>query len=599
MRLHEIKINGYKRLKDVSVLCGDATFLIGPNNAGKSSVLKAIEYLLSAKKQISSDEYYSIADIETGETKVVDNTITIEGEFRNLPEESKQWRGFKGRIFEYEVENETGLSVFYKKSYELGKDVVIQFKSKKRERKEEFVNCKKIEDYVTQGISLEKMEELFPGKALGANLGVSKPVVAKFEELDDIWNLLEEEEWFTNPGGIPGNVLKMLPRFLLIPAETSISEINGSSGVLNKTLNELFEDVREGSANYEKAQEYLDKLAKELNPSDKDSEFGKMMLELNDVLAGVFPDTQLHASTDLSDPSKAIKPIFDVEMSSNVKTTVDHQGSGMIRAAAFGMLRFRQKWLSRREGEDDRSIIICFEEPEIYLHPSAANQMRDTIYELSTSNSQIVATTHSPFIIDISRKPSQVLNSMKATDEGIDMKPFSVSDEYKKLEGVDKDHVKMLLKIDDYISRVFFTEKVIVVEGDTDDIALKESIKKLPKDQYLKIVSSCEIVKARGKATIISFVKYLKALGIEPIVVHDRDRGTAGAEVFNQPIKDALGGVGKLVLMEENIEDEIGYKAPSSDKPFKAFKEISNYSDWDSLPAGWKNKLKEIFGDLI
>jgi putative ATP-dependent endonuclease of the OLD family len=43
MKLHSLKIIGFKRIKFAEILFGDATFLIGPNNAGKSSALKAIE----------------------------------------------------------------------------------------------------------------------------------------------------------------------------------------------------------------------------------------------------------------------------------------------------------------------------------------------------------------------------------------------------------------------------------------------------------------------------------------------------------------------------------------------------------------------------
>src|SRR5690606_8433932 len=103
---------------------------------------------------------------------------------------------------------------------------------------------------------------------------------------------------------------------------------------------------------------------------------------------------KLHATTSLSDPS-SLKPTFNVEMSSNIKTAVTDQGTGMIRAAVFGMLRYRQLWLSKKEDDHTRSLIICFEEPETYLHPSAANQMREAIYELSSHNSQIIASTHS------------------------------------------------------------------------------------------------------------------------------------------------------------------------------------------------------------
>lgn len=601
MKLHSLQIDGFKRIKSTKIFFSDATFLIGPNNAGKSTVLKAVEWLLSSKKAIPSPEYFSIVDEETGETKPIVDTITLEAEFRNLPVEAIEWRGFKGRIFSYPTEDESdsGLSITYKKTYTLGKDVVIEFRSKEREIKPEFSGYKTGQDLIDKGAPAAEVQDLFPD--LAAKIGASKSAQEKLAQLDAIWNTKDSETWFQNPGGIPGVVLKMLPRFLLIPADTSVGEIEGtSSGVLGKTLNELFEDVRGASENYAQAQEYLDKLAQELDPEDSGSEFGKMITELNSVLASVFPDSQLHATASLNDPKTALKPTFNVEMSSNVRTPVSHQGSGMIRAAAFGMLRFRQKWLSKREDDHVRSLIVCFEEPEIYLHPSAANQMRDTIYELSGHESQIVATTHSPFIIDLARKPKQILNSLRCDADGVVVSPFNVTDAYLALEDDAKAHVKMLLRVDDHVARVFFTKHIIIIEGDTEEVVIKETLKRLPKERYLKIVSDFEIVKARGKAAIIGLVKYLVAMDIAPIVVHDRDSGVAGAEVFNQPIADALAGGGKIIQMHENIEDEIGYPAPSSEKPFKAYQHTQTWGDdWASLPAAWRAKMVEVFGDYV
>ena len=201
----------------------------------------------------------------------------------------------------------------------------------------------------------------------------------------------------------------------------------------------------------------------------------------------------------------------------------------------------RQKWLSQKEDEHARSLIICFEEPEIYLHPSAANQMREAIYDLSTSNSQIVSSTHSPYLIDISRKPRQVLNRLYNSGNHVDCDSFSVTEKFKLLQVEDKDYVKMLLKIDSHIARIFFANNVVVIEGDTEDILIRESLKRLPKKDYLKILSNFEVVKARGKAAIIGLAKYLVSLGINPIVVHDRDEGKENAVKFNQPILDAVG----------------------------------------------------------
>ena len=601
MKLHSIKITGFRKAKHIEIPFGDATFLIGSNNAGKSTILKAIELLLSSRKTVPSSEYFSVVDEDTQETKPATDKIVLEAEFRNLPLESLEWRGFKGRIFNYQIqdENDSGLSVTYRKTYKLGEDVVIEFKSKNKEIDEKFNKCKTGQDYIDNGIDEAVIKELF--SELNTNIGKSQAAIQKLDQLDEIWKVTEGESWFKNPGGIPGNVLKMLPRYLLIPADTSADELGGtSSGVLGKTLNELFEDVRSESENYSQAQDYLDKLAKELDPNDCDSEFGKMLIELNSILANVFPDSKLHATTSLSDPKTALKPAFNIEMSSNVRTPVSHQGSGMIRAAAFGMLRFRQKWLSKKEDQHKRALIICFEEPEIYLHPSAANQMRDSIYELSGDESQIIATTHSPFIIDLSRKPRQILNSLRSTDDGIGVMPFSVSDAYKKLESSDKDHVKMLLRVDEHVARMFFTKNVVIVEGDTEEILIKETLKRLSKADYLNIVSNFEIIKARGKASIIGLVKYLVSMDIAPCVVHDRDKGEPGAEVFNAPIAMALGGRGKVVQMHECVENEIGYPAPNSEKPFKAYEQTKSWGGaWEEIPEGWRKKMKEVFGDYI
>ncbi len=600
MRLHSLKIDGFRRLRAARVLFGDATFLIGPNNSGKSTVFAAIEYLLSAKKTMPSSEYFSVVDSETGETKPAVTEVVLEAEFRDLPTDAHEWRGFKGRIFEYKVggAGDSGLSVTYRKTFTLGTDVKIEFRSKQRTMNEDYEGCNTGQEYIDKGLDAETVGSLFPD--LSAKIGKGKAALGKLEQLDEIWTLGDGDTWFQNPGGIPGNVLKMLPRYLLIPADTSIGEIEGSpSGVLGKTLNELFEDVRSNSANYKQAQAHLDLLSQELDPEDEGSEFGKMLRELNGILQSVFPDSQLHATTDLSDPNKALKPTFSVEMSSNVRTPVTHQGSGMVRAAAFGMLRFRQRWLSGKEDEHTRTLVVCFEEPEIYLHPSAANQMRDAIYELSGGTSQIVATTHSPFVIDLSRKPRQILNSMFPTEDGVGVNPFNVSDAYRQLEGDDKTHVKMLLRIDEHIARVFFTKNVIVVEGDTEEVLIWETLKKLPRDKYLIAVANFEIVRARGKASIIGLAKYLVAMGIAPIVVHDRDQGTEGAEKFNQPIADAVGSSGRVIQMAENVEDEVGYAAPSAEKPLRAFQETAKWDDWDSVPDSWKQRMKQIFGDDV
>lgn len=593
MKLHHLRIEGYKRIEAATVLFGDATFLIGPNNTGKSTVLSAITHLLSANKRIPEVEYYSVNDESTNERKTVSNKIVLEAEFRNLPIEAKMWRGFKGRLFDYDPADseESGLCLTYRKTYELGKDVVIELKSKTRAMKAQYQSVTTPQELIDLGIPSDLVSDLFEDlrKKLSATTRV------KLQDINDIWDLGTEDTWFQNPGGIPGVVLSRLPRYIIIPADMASNEMSGG-GVLPKTLNELFEDVRGSSHNYQEAQKFLNELAKELDPSNATSEFGKMIVELNAIIASIFPESKIHARTDLSDPDKSLKPTFTVELSSNIRTPVEHQGAGMVRSAVFGILRFRQKWLSKREDDGiKRSIIIGFEEPELYLHPSAANQMRDTIYELSTQESQIVATTHSPYLIDLARKPKQILNRFALAGDAIQVQPFNITEAFKRLEDVDKDYVKMILKVDDYIARVFFTKRIVIVEGDTEDIVIRETLKRVEKSKQLCIRASTEVIKARGKASIIGLVKYLKVMGITPFVIHDRDGGVEGAEKFNAPIEVAVGKA-NVIQLEECLENVLGYDPPLTEKPFSAYSFTKKWGDaWLDVPEKWRQVMERAF----
>jgi putative ATP-dependent endonuclease of OLD family len=597
MRLHKLSINGFKRLHTAKIEFGNATFLIGANNAGKSSVLKSIEWLLSNSKRMNIDCFCSELDSETGETKPTCETVILEAEFRNVPESAATWRGFKGRIFSYDAAEtgETGKSIFYRKTYKLVEDVKIELKSLKRTIKAEFSDLQKPADFIAAGATPELITEIFPT--------LDKKISAldrdKLQLIDELWQVNEEEEWALNPGGIGGVVLSKLPAVLIIPAEAGSHEIDQKNGVLHKILHELFKDVREISSNYKEAQTSLNLLAKELDPGDAGSEFGKMMVELNTVLGGVFPESRIYAAADLSSPD-ALIPTFAIEMSSNIRTSVANQGTGMVRAAVFGLLRFRQQWLKRREGNDERGLIIGFEEPEIYLHPSAANQMRDLIYDLSGHSSQIVATTHSPYLIDLSRKPKQVLNRFQYEKGHTTVLPFSVSEKFINLQNNDKDHVKMLIKLDDHISRIFFTRRVVIVEGDTEEVVIREAIRRMPTEMKSKVLSGSELVKARGKAAIIGLIKYLNALNVDFFVIHDRDKGTEGAEKFNGPIRNAVGNDKKLIALEECIEDFLGYPAPGSEKPFNAYKQTLEWKDgWEGVPEQLKNLLSKAYSRLI
>ena len=590
MRLHELTIKNFRKLKDCKIKFRDTTFLIGSNNAGKSSVFQALNYLHGATNTLRED--YSKVYSEAESDYVFENEIEMVAEYHNLPDEAQNWLGFKGRIIQTPtpLPNETSNSIIYKKVWTItGTKPKVFMKEHPRTVKAQYEDCRTVSDLVGADFDEVFLREFFGSANYSKNLTVAA-VKNKLTDLPEYWDVQTEEEaiWIENPGGIPGNVLSKLPEIVVIPAESCISELTSPGGALHKLLNNLFDQVRSTSQNYEQAQIFLNNLAQELNPNDENTHFGRLINDLNSMVGNLFPDSSVHVNAALDVPEKAIKPQFNVEMESNVKTSVNYQGHGMIRATAFELLRFVQDFINRT-AENPKSTIFCFEEPEIYLHPAAANQMRDSLYDLASESCQIIATTHSPYMVNLGSEKSMSLTKFSYDDSFTSTHSFNLEDAFQTLLQNEKQSLKMLLKVDDYISRMFFTKKCIFVEGDTEEVVVRETIKRLSIEDKAKVIGNCEFLRARGKSVLISIAKYLNALSLDYIFMHDRDSGVPRAEVMNAPILEQTGPE-RRIMIEECIEDLLGYPAPSGEKPYKAYQHIeANWGDnFEDLPNDWK-----------
>lgn len=593
MKLSKLQIQNFRKLNNVEINFADATFLVGTNNSGKSSTLDAIELLTSEKCKLD-DSCRSRFVTEEG-IEIVNNTddVIIEGLFTDVPKEIVQQRGFNASRLKYNEDDDTysfkyrvRLSNDNKQHREILMHTVTL--------KNEYNDCQTYQALIDKGID----PSYFTGRDLAKKFNASQK-----SELSSIcpeaFDVNEREEWFENPGGIAGNVLSKLPRFLKIKADVLSDEMAADkSGTLHDLLDILFSQVREASPNYQKAVAALSELEKEMDTTDPTTEFGKLMSELNKVVDGVFHKASINVETELTKPEN-LKAKFSASLTSNVTTPIDRQGTGLIRATVFALLRYNKQREEQIADNLSRGIIIGFEEPELFLHPNAAEKMRDIIYELASDSNQIVATTHSPYMIDLSKGNRQTLNSFRNTDHDfVSVTTFNLTDAFKEIVEDDRMRVKMIQKIDNYVARVFFAQKVIIVEGDTEDIVFKHTINVMPTEIKKAIKENYQVIKATGKATMISFIKYLKALNVNLFVVHDEDSGTAGAAKMNAPILAALDGdTSKRIMMHNCVEEELGYDSPNSDKPYHAYKFVKDWTDWTMVPDEWKNVIRVIFSE--
>lgn len=581
MKLEKITIKNFRRIREAELTMASSSFVIGPNNSGKTSVIDAIDALLSLKSEKVTEADFRLSDDGTRA-----DIIELTGVFSSISDETAQSRGFKGRVIDGKFT--------YRKTYKItavGKPKIESF-TYPYKLKDEFLAVKKVQDLLNLGISADTIADRLD--KTGAEEKLPKHWEKDFIEVLDFETTLEPiaEE---NPGGFPSNVNSKLPKVIRIPSLVNTSDFEGKDkGLLSECLSLLFDDLLSQNKLATEIQDRLTELEIQMKPETEGSLIKQLTIDVNNIIASVFPSCGIEIKPNLQNLSEILKPKYEVSLFSNVKTKIDKQGTGLIRTTAFAMLRYHSN-LRTQKLLETRPILVAFEEPEIYLHPSAANLLRDTIYALGSTD-QIICNTHSPWMIDLTQEPLSLTKMVSEADKNITCKNYGLTSSYAKLPAEDKLRVKMLQLFDDEISRVFFAERVIIVEGDTEILAIKNTLKIIPEATRKEILFKCQVIRARGKASIISLVKYLQDLGIFPYVIHDRDQGIAGAEVFNEPIANAINDATRLTLNHENIENTLGYSAPNADKPFKAFTVTNNWSTIEDIPEEWKTKFEFIFG---
>lgn len=609
MKLAKLCIKGFHRHFDTEILFGDATFLIGENNVGKSSILLAIELLLGSKSKLSEEDYFAVLG-NGGEIERC-STLELQGEFINIPEEADDWKFFKGLIIDgpnpLQPENTTR-KIIIKKTFESGKDVIIQQMSYSLNKKEQFTGCVSIEDYANAGLDLRVD---FPAKEASYRLTAKETINIETKYREELYDVeTANMDWFTNPGGFFANIACKLPKYIIIPAQNKLADLDSDKGTLQATLQEIFNEICTDSPTYQSALEKLKDFQEEIDPRNPDSFVAQMVNEINTTVSNVFLNSTINVNANLQSDG-VIKPKFDISMTSNIETPVANQGTGLIRSAIFSLLRYKNIRDSKKQATGDyvRPLIIGFEEPEIYLHPVAAIKMREEIYKLASSEfNQIVCTTHSPYMIDLSNKEDQVLNKLWLAPKEIPTLlgqcehdvvcacAFNIEEAYKAIVADEKTYVKMLLKMDESIVKGLFIGKILIVEGDTECVVIEKTLELMPEIKRHMIEFGWEIVRARGKAAIIPLAKYLRAMSINFKVMHDLDYETEGAAIFNAPIVTAVGDANSVYGVENCIEDILGYQPPSKDKPYKSYQHISaNWHTYEDVPDRWKNLLEDIF----
>lgn len=330
--------------------------------------------------------------------------------------------------------------------------------------------------------------------------------------------------------------------------------------------------------------------------------------QLTELISKVFPtykiDFDAKPEDNLDDVINLFKtnPQLLMGPEDGYLSTIDRQGSGARRTLLWAAIKIISENNQKGVNNNTRPQLLLLDEPEICLHPSAIREACKVLYDLPTAEKwQVMVTTHSPIFIDFTKDNTTIIKVEK--NEKQEIKSTTVFRPKKiKLDQDDKKNLKLLNLCDPYMAEFFFGGKVIIVEGDTEYTAFNYIKNKYP-EEYQNI----HIIRARGKATIVSLIKILNHFGSSYSILHDSDVPQVTKKDGSLMANPAWGN--NINILEEhlqkpetissrllasipNFEEAYFGELPYKEKPYNALKLISE-------DISKETTIKQLFDALI
>lgn len=329
--------------------------------------------------------------------------------------------------------------------------------------------------------------------------------------------------------------------------------------------------------------------------------------QANLILEQIFPNYAMKVIAPESTAPISIDLLgdeFGLEMGSvgGESFPLEKQGSGAQRTALWTILKLlADKGIKAKPaGKTAKTFhepvgpntahILLIDEPEVSLHPRAIQAARDVLYSLpDNENWQVMITTHSPSFIDLTKDHTTIIRAEKDTNNNIGATTL-YRPELVQLDEDDKENLKLINLFDSHISEAFFGGKILVVEGDTEYAAFNY-VKNRELAAGFNRYHDLNIIRARGKVTVASMMKVLNHFKTKYFVLHDTDRQTTKSKVKdrsastnenvvyrtititnpawtnNQKIMDQMSEHSRVIASIVNFEEAYFSEVVESDKP--------------------------------
>jgi len=281
---------------------------------------------------------------------------------------------------------------------------------------------------------------------------------------------------------------------------------------------------------------------------------------------------------DLSDAQKKVPKAKEAERPALVETI----------AALVAQLEAHDEGAAIPDSPEDPAFpgyLLLIDEPENALHPMAARAAQRHLYELAESPDwQVIMTTHSPYFVNPFEDHTTIVRLERVGDgDATPVAPKTYRSDCIEFDGDDKERLQALQHIDPSFSEVFFGSYPILVEGDTEHAAFMSSILERQHD----LIDRVTVIRARGKAILVPLIKVLTHFKIDFGVVHDSDSPFKrnghqnGMWTENEKIRNAIvkareaGLAARHRISVPDFERFLGGEEEAKDKPLNTYLNVS------------------------
>lgn len=246
------------------------------------------------------------------------------------------------------------------------------------------------------------------------------------------------------------------------------------------------------------------------------------------------------------DPSNYFKTLSVQPSEEGEVRSIDELGTGQQQILA---LSFAHAYSKSFLGDN---LLLMIDEPESHLHPLAQKWLARIMFDMANDGLQVVLTTHSPHFINL--EFLEGINLIRKEVEGT----YSTAENASQLvghcveTGVNPDKISEESVIPFYsnhstahILNGLFANKVILVEGQTEELALPIYLKKVGLDT---LEQGIEVIGVSGKGNLAKWWRFFSLYKVPTFICFDNDATSDGN---GNRRKDALKAIG---IPEEELD---------------------------------------------